>query len=359
MKIAFLLTQLEIGGAQVRVFQTAAAMRRMGHQVDVYFLYQKRPCFEDEPRIILSGEKRPGPAGILKAIGAFYKALRRERYDALFTNTAPANIIGNSIALLAGIKARIAYQTQPPQRLSRPVRLLDTLVGSIGVYKVNIVNSHWTAGCFAAYNRFYKRRLKLVYDGIAPRTSSETREAAKRHFGIAPDSFMIANIGRLSEQKDQKTLLSAMARVDGLLVIAGDGELKADLARQMENLGVADKVRFLGEVNGDEIALLLRAADVFAFSSRWETFGLALIEAAASGLPLVATNLPVSREVLGVEDDDSLSFVTPMDADGFAAALQRLRSDPALRETMAERSRTRARDFSIDRHATLLLELTQ
>lgn len=357
MKIAFLLTQLEIGGAQVRVFQTAAAMRAMGHHVDVYFLYQKRPCFDNEPRILLAGSKRPSVLEAFQAIVKFYKILRRERYDGLFTNTSPANVIGNSVGALAGIKRRIAYQTQPPQRLSTLMRLLDLMVGSSGVYSINVVNSNWTSSCFNEYNSFYRRRLKLVYDGITPRISNATRDAAKGHFGLEANTFLVVNIGRLSKQKGQATLISAMKHVDGLLLIAGDGELRFTLQQQVADLGLSDRVRFLGEISGDEIALLLRAADVFAFSSHWETFGLALVEAAASGLPLVATNLPVSREVLGLEDEDDLSFVEPGDVKGFVDALCSLQSSPNLRHSLGERSRVRAQDFSIYNHAEILLSL--
>lgn len=357
MKIAFLLTQLEVGGAQVRVFQTASEMRRRGHAVDVIFLYQKRPCFEEEQKIILAPGKRPTPYQLVLSLKRLFQILRNGRYDAFISNTSPANILGNAIALSAGLRTRIAVQTQPPERLPKLLRALDKVVGTLGVYTTNIANSLWTRSRFDKHNLRYKRYLKIVHDGITPRTTPLSKGEAQAQLGLANRGIIIANVGRLSEQKDQQTLLRAMKEVDATLVIAGDGELRADLVQLAENLNVAKKVIFLGEIPGDHIGLLLRAADIFAFSSRWETFGLALVEAAASELPLVVTDLDVSREVLAKGNPEDICFVLPQDTEGFSRALNRVASDPVLRERMALASATCAREFSLEHHVDTLLAL--
>lgn len=355
MKIAFLLTQLEVGGAQVRVFQTAAEMRKRGHIVDVIFLYQKRPCFDEEKKIILATGKRPTPAQLFLALGRLFKILRKGRYDAFISNTSPANILGNSIALLAGVRTRVAVQTQPPERLSKPLRTLDNIAGTLGIYSVNIANSFWTRSRFDRHNFRYRRYLKIVHDGITPRTTPVSKEEARSQLKLQHEGIIIANVGRLSEQKDQQTLLHAMQQVHSTLVIAGDGELRGDLHKLAEHLGVADRVIFLGEIPGDHIGLLLRSADIFAFSSRWETFGLALVEAAASELPLVVTDLDVSREVLAKGNPEDICFVPPRDADKFSRALNKVASDSALRERMARASAMCAREFSLEHHVDTML----
>src|SRR5690606_18129425 len=134
--------------------QTVEQLRRNGNSVDLAFLYKKRDCFSDVDKIILS--KRAGLMRPIEAIFNLFKLLRSKRYDAVVTNTAPANIIGNSVALLCGVKGRVAYQTQPPQRLQSVYRILDAVLGTLSVYRKNIVNSEWTKSCFDGYPNSYR-----------------------------------------------------------------------------------------------------------------------------------------------------------------------------------------------------------
>lgn len=357
MKICLLLTQLEIGGAQVRVFQTATELRRLGHDVDVVLFYKKRECFETEPKIILSDKKSTAAKVIDSAIN-LAKLFREKKYDALISNTAPANIIGSTIATFFGPKKRIVTQTQPPQRLSKPYRIGDVIVGTLGLYTTNIVNSNWTKDCFNSYNARYKSRHALVYDGIEPRVSKLSRAEARQALDIAEDDFVVATIGRFSKQKDQKTLLAAMAKTSGKLVVAGDGELKSELLALISELKIDDRVRLLGEVPGETIATLLRAADVFAFSSLWETFGLAPVEAAAAGLPIVASKLDVLQEVLRTSDGQpAADFVTPGAPEEFAAAIEKLRTDQDHYKSLSAASLKVAERFSLKNHVQRLLEI--
>ena len=355
MKFAFLLTQLEVGGAQVRVLQTADELRRRQHEADVFFLYQKRDVLRDEPKTILS--EKGGILGVLGGGARFRRILLEGRYDALVTNTAPANILGNSIAASCGMNRRSAYQTQPPSRLNPIYRLLDLFCGSVGIYRMNIANSNWTRSCFDTYPAAYRSRIQIVADGISPRSAPYSRDEARQHLGLEPTEKIILNIGRLSKQKGQDTLLRALSEVpDATLLIAGDGELRADLANLAGELGVATRVQFLGELPGEQIARLLRAADVFAFPSRWETFGLAVVEAAASGLPLVASDLEVLREVLETEDgEQGASFVPVDDPSSLAASLNRVFEDRALRATLEQKSLKVAHRHSMPRHVDNLL----
>lgn len=356
MKIAFLLTQLEVGGAQTRVFETAAELRKRGHEATVVFLYEKRPCFSDLPKVVLHPGKRPKPHELPGLLLKLHNFLKFGDFDALVTNTAPANILGCSIGRLAGLDTRVAVQTQPPQRLSKALGMVDRLAGSLGMYTVNIANSDWTRSCFVGYGEPYLKHMTIVKDGISPPLSDLSPAEARLKLGLKQDDFVVANVGRLSKQKDHATLIEAMRNVPGRLLIAGEGELRADLEHQIANAGLSDRVTLLGEIPRSRVGLLFRAADVFAFSSKWETFGLALVEAAASGLPLVATDLDVSREVLG-RDERSAMFVTPGDAKGFAAALNTVRTDLFRREELSRRSLETANRFTIELHADRLMEV--
>jgi len=156
----------------------------------------------------------------------------------------------------------------------------------------------------------------------------------------APTIVCVANF---RSQKGHDVLLRAFARVRrslpaAELLLVGDGELRPAIARQAEELGVAAGVRFLGPV--DEVWPVLEQAHVFALTSRYEPLGIAVLEAMAAGLPVVATNVGgipgvVRRDVTGV-------LVEPGEDEAMAAALLRLLADPAERRRMGDAGRAAA-----------------
>ncbi|MBV6656321.1 MAG: glycosyltransferase family 4 protein [Devosiaceae bacterium] len=357
MRFAFLLTQLEVGGAQTRVFQTATELRSRGHAVDVYVFYQARPCFEEEDKTILSRSKRP--LHLLAGFARFWRHLVRQRYDVLITNTAPANVIGCSIAKLAGQRRTISWQTQPPQRLSKFVQRLDHMCGALGIYTATVANSHWTRACFEDRSAAYQRRMRLLTDGIKPRVDPRDKTAARRELGLDEHDRIVVTVGRLSRQKAHAVLVDAFRIVrDAQLLIVGEGELREDLERRIAALSLTDRVQLVGEVPGPVVATYLRATDCFAFPSRWETFGLAVVEAAASGVPLVTSNLDVLAEVLSLEDGAPASMMVPNEqADAWSDAINRVLDDQAVQKDLSERSVRVAQMHSIERHVDAIMDL--
>ena len=142
-----------------------------------------------------------------------------------------------------------------------------------------------------------------VFSPVAAPDRHLLRSRFADELGISIQSTWVISVGRLDTQKDPGLLLSAIARVRaaGLNVcwlVVGDGVLRAALERQVASLGLKDRVRFLGLKRPDEIARLLRAADVFALSSAYEGMPMALLEALGSGLPVVTTDVGEVRRVV-------------------------------------------------------------
>lgn len=148
--------------------------------------------------------------------------------------------------------------------------------------------------------------LPLAIDVEAQDELMLSREAARKALSLDQEQFLIGHIGRLSPSKDQKTLLRAFANVrseisNARLVVVGEGRCERELRGLAKELGIEASVDFLGKVDG--AAKYIKAFDVFAMTSCDEGFGRVLLEAMVAECPVVATDIPSFREVLGEEFD--------------------------------------------------------
>lgn len=153
---------------------------------------------------------------------------------------------------------------------------------------------------------------------------------------------LVVAVGRLVSYKGYEVFLRAMQNVDAEAVIIGDGQLKADLNKLAEELGVVDRVRFLGVLRPDEVKQYMHAAKVLAFPSvtEAEAFGLVQLEAMSAGKPVVNTDLATA--VPNVARDGKEGFtVPPNQPAAFAEALRRLLEQPDLATKLGEAGRVR------------------
>lgn len=132
------------------------------------------------------------------------------------------------------------------------------------------------------------------------------------------------------------------------LAFAGQGAERERLADLAQSLGVAERVHFLGELAPGEIAVFLRALDVFVFPTLAEMFPIAVIEAADAGVPVVANDIKPVREVLLIDEKPCALFVDAADTGAFAAAVQRMLADRKLRDELTARGRTLSQVYSLD-----------
>jgi len=265
----------------------------------------------------------PG-AGLSAKLGGTWRVALRiltGRHDAIIAYQPSASILTGIVGWLARRPRRIVHQTALPSEIKASMRALDRLVGTLGFYTANILNSHATATAFTDYPARYRCALRMIEHGVAAPQPRRTRAETLRALGI-PEKRILLNIGRLTEQKNQDVLIRALPSVPSAhLAIAGDGPERPDYEALAAELGVAERLHLLGDVTRTDIADLLAASDLFVFPSSWETFGLAAVEAAMAGLPIVAADLPVLREVLSADGSTAATFVAPSDVAGWAAAI--------------------------------------
>ena len=157
------------------------------------------------------------------------------------------------------------------------------------------------------------------------------------------DGLLVGNVARLAPQKDHRTLIEAARLVpEAEFVVAGDGELREQLERQ----AAGSRVRFLGA--RDDVPEILASLDVFAFPSLFEGLCVAVIEAQAAGVPVVATPVGGIRET--VVDGETGLVVPTRDPPALAAAIRRLLEDRPAAEAMAAEAKRRVGErFSVER----------
>ncbi|MFD6970995.1 glycosyltransferase family 4 protein [Streptomyces sp. NPDC059949] len=155
-----------------------------------------------------------------------------------------------------------------------------------------------------------------------------------------PRPLQLLYVGRLSAQKNVARLLDAMSlvRAPVRLRIVGDGELGGELRARAARLGLDARVEFTGPLHGEELLAAYWGADAFVLPSDREGMPLVALEAMASRLPVLATDVPGNTELLG-----GVGLLAAPEPAALAAAVDRLATDPELRRELAERSAERAR----------------
>jgi glycosyltransferase involved in cell wall biosynthesis len=203
-------------------------------------------------------------------------------------------------------------------------------------------------------------RMETIHYGIDPApfdaVSSEAIADLRREWGAGPDTLLIGFVGRLVAQKSIDTLICAFAQFlrqsscDVKLVIVGEGPRRAELRKCAAEAGVADRVVWPGF--REDVATVMGAFDVFALTSRFEGFGLVLLEAMAAGAAIVATRVSAIPEV--VVHGESGLLAEPGSVKAVASALTQL-ADAEMRRRLGMGGHQRVRrHFTLDRmwHAT-------
>jgi glycosyltransferase involved in cell wall biosynthesis len=172
------------------------------------------------------------------------------------------------------------------------------------------------------------------------------RERWRQQHGFLPEELLVASVARLEPQKNPLGLIEAFARALGgdrrsHLLLAGDGSLREAARVCAERLGLAERIHLLGV--RDDIPDLLSACDAFALASLWEGSPIAVMEAAAAGLPVVATSAGGVPE--RVEHGITGLLAPPGDTPALAEALASLARDADLRRSMAEAARAASARF--------------
>ncbi len=229
----------------------------------------------------------------------FRQLLKERQYDVVHLNIFQGlSLYYAYLAKKAGVKVRIAHGHNSALRRSRTRWLKLALHNMAKSLLAENATDYWACSRLAAefmFPRDVVERYEFIPNGIDIekfRFNDEVRKKVRKDLGIE-GKLVVGNVGRLCYQKNQENLIEVFAKLqserpESVLLLVGEGEMKAELQQQVEKLGIADKVIFYGVT--DKVEQLLWAMDIFVFPSRFEGLGIVAVEAQAAGLPVICSD---------------------------------------------------------------------
>ncbi len=340
IRLLFIQTQAEMAGAQEisRLLGEGLGREMRGGEAEFeihhLFFYRKTAAFDQWDNVhFCLAESPKNPLSFAAFLWKLTRLIRRIGPDVLLTFQHYGNIFGAPAGRLAGVPAIIANHVSAPATIGPMARRIDRWLGLAGAYDVITVNSNQTGRDYRAYPARYRNHLTHVPHGFETRSSGIGKGDARAAFGLPVGVPLIGSVARLHPLKQLEAAINVLPNRPHMhLAIAGQGPEEQRLLARAAESGVADRVHLVGDMPPRRIGMFLAALDVFVFPTLAETFGLAAVEAAQAGIPVVANDLPVLREVLNVDGQACALFADAADADDFGSKIDLLFADRGLAE---------------------------
>ena len=352
MRIFLLSTSMGMGGADQQILILARSMRARGHDVRIVALAPLGPMGLEAQREGIPTEslELKRNIGDLPRILRLVRMVRAWRPDVLHSHMVHANLLARVVRMMTPVPALVStiHSINDGGRLRMTAyRLTNRFMDRVTIISRLAAERYVSIGVIPA------DRLEVIPNAVDTarfRRMPEARAAVRKELGLG-DEFVWLAVGRFQPAKDYPTMIGAFAGLpagsSSRLLLAGQGPLRGEVETLIEKAGVQDRVRFLG-VRRD-VPELMSAADGYVLSSAWEGMPVVLLEAAAAGLPVVATRVGGVQEV--VEDGSTGTLVPAGDAAALARAMAAIESlSPDARTSMGARGRALVDErYSTDR----------
>ncbi len=334
MTVHFAITHSTAGGLRELWDDIADGLALRSHAVERFVLYPPAdPAAEGVDMAVwhhIVAARPRSPLSALRMVVALMRYLRRERPAVMVSSMPAANVLLPIAVTLARVPTRVFLSHHSPTDTHN--RVLDSIDGLTGCLPcvVGIISVSDAVGATLAHKpAAYRAKTLTIHNALSERVERLLDALPRAQTG---DGFRIVALGRLSHQKNYPTLIHAMAHVQGaVLEIVGGGEDEAMLRTLVADLGLDERVLFVGLIPREAALARAAAADVFVQVSRYEGHSLALIEAARLGLPLIVSDVPVQVEGITAADGTRCGIVVPLeDSVALADAITSLR-DPERR----------------------------
>lgn len=351
-RVTYLITASAVAGAERQVHDLALSMQRRGWDPAVIAMLPGGAAFNDLPAMGIPFETLGMKRGIPdpRALRRLRDLLRRLRPDVLHGHMVHSNLVARLSRLI--VRTPVVISTMHNENEGAQWRYV--------MYRLtDRLSDLTTTVSQAAVKEAIRRhaappgRITLFPNGLTPRAlppDTGRRAATRASLGVG-DEFLWLAAGRLEAAKDYPNMTAAFAQVhraspDARLVIAGVGDLEASVRAGIAEAELGSRVALLGF--RPDIPELMEAADGFLMSSAWEGLPMVLLEAGASALPAVVTDVGGSQDA--VIDGVSGAIVPPHDPGALAVAMLGLMARPATeRRTMGDAARDHVHaTFSMD-----------
>lgn len=356
MRILFLSTSMGMGGADKQVLSAAQVLRSRGQDVMIVSLVPLGPMGLEARRTGIPTESLEMPRGVPHPWGMLrlIRLVSRWKPDVLHSHMVHANLMARALRLVVPVPVMVAtihniYEGGPLWMWA--YRLTNRLVDGITIV------SQAAADRFIGERIVPRELLRVVPNGVDLDRfcdlPSEARASLRQSLGI-DERFAWIAVGRFEIAKDYPTMLRAFAEIRQqqprtVLLLVGRGSLQPETEALVRELGLEQSVRFLGV--RQDVPQLMSAADGYLMSSAWEGMPMVLLEAAAAGLPIVATRVGGNHEV--VREGDTGFLVESRNPAALAGAALRLMAlAQSERRTIGRRGREHVRArYALDRVA--------
>ncbi|WOH85222.1 glycosyltransferase family 4 protein [Bradyrhizobium sp. BEA-2-5] len=350
LRVVLVQTQAENAGAQEISRLLGAGLTARGYRVTNLFFFRKSDSFDEPPDTLYCAQSRPGnPVALLRMLRTLAGHLRTLRPNVVLTFQHFGNVIGGGVSRFVSRAPVIANQVSSAMSMSMPVRAADIIMGSTGFFQCITLNSRDMEREYARYPATYRARMTHVPHGFDDKSHSLPKNVARQQFKLPPDRTLLGCAARLHPHKRLDASIRLLAADQSWhLALAGQGADEERLRALANELDVADRLHFIGEIPPRQMAEFLACLDVFVFPTQAETFGLAAVEAASAGIPCVVNDLPVLREVLSYQGQPAAVFVDAANEAEFSAAVSKVLTDRLLSDQLRQSAVGLKSRYSLD-----------
>jgi glycosyltransferase involved in cell wall biosynthesis len=349
LPVMFILTSMPVGGAETLLVNLIRRMDRTRFAPQLCCLKELGPLGEVMSREIPAYANIIGGKYDVRVLGRLTKLLRRNHVAAVVTVGAGDKMFwGRLAARLAGVPVVLSavHSTGWPDGIGRLNKLLtpitDAYIGVAAPHGQHLIEQEG----------FPPHKVRVIPNGVdvdqfSPWTDGTT---VRRELGIAADAPVAGIVAALRPEKNHRQFLQAAAAVrreipDAQFLIVGDGPERAPLEALTRELDLTKAVHFVG--SRSDIPQLLAAMDVFVLTSRMEANPVSILEALATGKPVVAPNVGSIPE--SVIEGQTGNLTPPLNAEATASALINLLADPDLAHRLGTNGRQLVESrFSLD-----------
>lgn len=355
IRILRVITWLPVGGIERKIVQVLPRLDGERFEVSLACLRERGPLAEQLEaagvRVHCLDFRRRWDIGALRRLAAL---MRASKIDLVHSHMYRAGVPATVAARIAGVRRVWAQIHNVGTWETRRQLAMDRLL------------CRWRTGVIAVSEkvrreaieqlRLAPERVRLIYNGVDLDRfgTGRGREDMRKEFGAEPKDVIFLMASRLLEQKRPQDFLalarrllqeekSSKRRARAQFWIAGAGPLLEEIRAAASELPDPDRVKFLGR--RDDVERVMAAADVFVLASTREGFSNALLEAMASGLAVIATDVGGNAEA--ARDGRDALIVPPLAPEPLHEAAVRLLEDSSLRDRLAANARERAKKFSL------------